>query len=126
MVFILVVGILVFGATAGALLGLRQYAVFGLLPVILVVALGAMAIGFASGYGSGAIVLVLVAAAAFPQLGYLMIWVAKAYRRSPTLPRAAQIAIGEELRTAFQLPEQLPPDMAEVVARIIEKEDVAG
>ena len=34
--------ILVFGVAAGAILGLRQYAVFGLLRVILVVAVGAI------------------------------------------------------------------------------------
>ena len=63
---------------------------------------------------------------AVPQLGYLMVRVAKAYRQSPTLARAAQIAIGEELRTTYQLSQQLPPDMAELVARITEKEDVGA
>ncbi len=55
-----------------------------------------------------------------------MVWVAKAYRQSPTLPRAAQIAIGEELRTAYQTCQELPSQIAELVARLIEKEDVVA
>ena len=116
--------VLIFGAAAGAILGLRPFRVFVLVPVILVAAAGAVANGFASGDDPRSIVSGLVAAVASPQIAYFVAAIAAHYLRSRaivrsrTLLHAMQISIGQELRTVYELPQELPPEMVALLAQM--------
>lgn len=67
--------ILIFGAAAGAILGLRHFKVWALAPLIIFAASGVVASGIATGLDRHNIILGLLAAVACPQIGYLMSFV---------------------------------------------------
>jgi hypothetical protein len=112
------VHVLVFGAAAGAILGLRSFAVFALLPVFLVVAVSAIAIGVTAGHDSLAIILAVLAAVASPQIGYFMSNVVSAYLHPPALPCAVQMTIGEDLRAVYQPAWDPPAQIVELLERM--------
>ncbi len=118
------IAVLIFGAAAGAVLGLRPFGVLVLAPVILLVAAGAIAAGLAANQNLGTVTLGLVAAVASPQIGYFVTAIAARYLRlraigwSPGLSRAMQMSIGQELRTSYELPQELPPEMVALLARM--------
>lgn len=67
--------ILILGAVAGAILGLRHYKVWALAPLIVFAASGVVANGIATGLDRRNIVLSLLAAVVCPQIGYFMSFV---------------------------------------------------
>ena len=67
--------ILILGAAAGSLLGLRHFKVWALVPLIVFAASGVVADGIATGLDRRSILLGLLAAVAGPQIGYLMSFV---------------------------------------------------
>lgn len=109
--------VVICGAATGAVLGLRPLRVFVLAPALLLVAVCALANGFASGPGPRTIVFGLMAAVACPQIAYFGAAIATQYLRSRavgrsrTLLHAMQLTIGQELRTMYELPRELPPEM---------------
>jgi hypothetical protein len=110
-------------ALAGAVLGLR-FKAFALVPVIVVVGLAIIMNGAGTDQGSRAILLTLLAAVACLQIGYFAVCILRAYlrvgvtRRGPDLLRALRTAIGEELKTSFAVPEELPPEMLALLKRM--------
>jgi hypothetical protein len=121
--------ILIFGAAAGGVvLGLRHLKVFALLPVILLVAAGAIAIGVATGLHPRTIAFGLLMTVLSPQIGYLVSAIgvpeflrARAANRIAALLSATRTAIGQELRTVFELPQELPREMAALLAQMTEQ-----
>ncbi len=114
--------VLIFGAAAGATLGLRSFSVFLLIPLIVVTAFGTMAVGVATGHGYGVILLNVLGAIMLPQLCYLAVLFAREHQRPigpPTLSREVQMAIGEELRAVYRIPpDDLPPEIVELLERV--------
>jgi hypothetical protein len=119
--------ILILGLVVGAVLAAGRFKVLALLPVILILAAGAVA----NSLDLRTIGLSLLVAVASPQIGYLVSSIAVKYivaeylririaNRLPTLLHAMQTEIGQELRTAFELPRELPREMAALLARINE------
>ena len=64
--------ILIFGAAVGAILGRCDFKVFALVPVMLLVAADAVAIGVATGLDLRTITFGLLVAVVSPQIGYLV------------------------------------------------------
>ena len=116
--------VLIFGAAAGAVLGLRPFRVFVLVPVILVMAAGTIANGFAGGHDPRTMVFGLMAAVASPQIAYIAAAIAAQYLRSraagrsQTVLHAMQMTIGQELRTVYEPPRELPPEMVALLAQM--------
>jgi hypothetical protein len=118
--------ILIFGAAAGGVvLGLRHLKVFALLPVILLVAAGAIAIGVATSLHPRTIAFGLLMTVLSPQIGYLVSAIGvpeflrvRATNRIAALLSATRTAIGQELRTVFELPQELPREMAVLLAQM--------
>jgi hypothetical protein len=121
--------ILIFGAAAGGVvLGLRHLKVFALLPVILLVAAGAIAIGVATSLNPRTIAFGLLMTVLSPQIGYLVSAIGvpeflrvRATNRIAALLSATRTAIGQELRTVFELPQELPREMAALLAQMTEQ-----
>jgi hypothetical protein len=115
--------VLTFVTLAGAILGLR-FKAFALVPVIVLVGLGIAVNGVGIDQGAGAILLTVLAAVACLQIGYLAVCILRAYlhvgatSRGPDLLRALRTAIGEELKTSFALPEELPPEILALLKRM--------
>jgi hypothetical protein len=121
--------ILIFGAAAGGVvLGWRHLKVFALLPVILLVAAGAIAIGVATSLNPRTIAFGLLMTVLSPQIGYLVSAIGvpeflrvRATNRIAALLSATRTAIGQELRTVFELPHELPREMAALLAQMTEQ-----
>ena len=114
--------VLLFGTAAGAIVALRRYKVFVLAPVMAIVAASSVANDVASGH---TILFGLVAAIVSPQVGYVMMAAAATeflhFRVSGQLPmlfRAMQMMIGQELRTVYELPQEVPPEMVALLTRM--------
>ena len=109
---------LLLGSSASGLaLGLARLKVFALIPATFILSLAAAAGGIIYGLGWGTIALTVIAGATILQSSYLiggLLSEAPSPHAAPRtslrsdLIRAAQFAIGEELRTQFQTPHDLP------------------
>ncbi len=64
--------VLIFGAGAGVILGLGRFKVLALLPVIVIVAAGAIGNGLATGLEPRIIAFGVLVAVVCPQIGYLV------------------------------------------------------
>ena len=64
--------VLIFGAVAGIILELGRFKILALLPVIVIVAAGAIANGLATGLEPRIIAFGVLVAVASPQIGYLV------------------------------------------------------
>jgi hypothetical protein len=109
----------IFGAAAGAVLALRRYTVFALVPVSVLFAAAAIVTG--SGHDPRTIVVEILGAVASPQFGYLAASSAAAYlraTRSSKLLQSMQAAIRQELGTAFEVPRSLPPELAILLTKL--------
>jgi hypothetical protein len=108
----------IFGVPIGALVASLRYPVFSLAPVVALFAAGALVTGIATGHDPRAIGIEVLGAIASPQLAYvatsLTIYLILSSRFVPTV----QTAIGQELRTAFEVPRGLPPKMAALVRKL--------
>jgi hypothetical protein len=105
----------ILSVAAGAVLALRHCTVFALVPVVIILAAGAMATGIATGHDPRTIAVEVLGAVLSTQFGYSAAIVAAAYVRaasSSKLLQSIQAAIGQELGTAFETPRDLPPEMA--------------
>ena len=121
--------ILIFGAAAGAILGRYHFKVFALVPVILVVVAAETARDVASGLDQRTAAFDLLMAVLCPQIGYLAIGVGVRYivaaylrmratRRRAVFLHTMQITIGQELKTAFELPQGLPQEMVALLTQM--------
>ena len=121
--------ILIFGAAVGAILGRCDFKVFALVPVMLLVAAGAVAIGVATGLDLRTIAFGLLVTVVSPQIGYLVGSVgvdymvaeylrARATNQRPVSLRAMQSMIGQELRAAFELPKAMPRELVVLLAQM--------
>jgi hypothetical protein len=121
--------LLMFGLATGAILAFAQFKVFTLLPVILLCGAVAFANCFATGLDPPTIALGLLVAIASPQIGYLAAAIGTRYtiaeylrvranNRLPALRHAMQTEIGQGLRTTFELPRDLPQEIAALLARM--------
>ena len=121
--------ILIFGAAVGAILGRCDFKVFALVPVTLLIAAGAVAIGVATGLDLRTIAFGLLVAVVSPQIGYLVgsvgvdYMVAKYLRvratnQRPILLRAMRSMIGQELKAAFELPKAMPRELAVLLTQM--------
>jgi hypothetical protein len=109
--------VLLSSSATGLALGLARLKVFAVIPATIVLSLTAAIGGVVFGLRWGTIALVVIAAATILQSSYLiggLLSEAPSQRAAPRaslrpdLIRAAQFAIGEELRTQFQTPHDLP------------------
>jgi hypothetical protein len=112
--------LVIFGAAVGAFIALRRYTVFALAPVIILFAAGAMMSGIATGHDPGTIGVEVLGAVASPQVGYVAVSIAAHLRAisSLRLLQSMQAAIGQELSTAFEVPRDLPPEMAALLRKL--------
>jgi hypothetical protein len=109
---------LLLGSSAtGLALGLARLKVLALIPATIVLSLTAAIGGVVFGLRWGTIALIVIAAATILQSSYLiggLLSEAPSPRAAPRtslrsdLIRAAQFAIGEELRLEFETPHELP------------------
>ena len=120
--------ILIFGAAVGAILGRCDFKVFALVPVMLLVAAGAVAIGVAT-LDLRTFAFGLLVAVVSPQIGYLVGSVGvdymvaeylrvRATNQRPVLLGAMQSMIGQELRAAFELPKAIPHELVVLLAQM--------
>jgi hypothetical protein len=119
---------LLLGSSAtGLALGLARLKVLALIPATIVLSLTAVVGGVIFGLRWGTIALTVVAAATILQSSYLiggLLSEAPSPRPAPRtslradLIRAAQFAIGEELRTEFQTPHDLPRQLRTRMKRL--------
>jgi len=109
--------LLLSSSATGLALGLARLKVFAVIPATIVLSLTAVIGGVVFGLRWGTIALIVIAAATILQSCYLiggLLSEAPSPRAAPRtnlrldLIRAAQFAIGEELRTQFQMPHDLP------------------
>jgi hypothetical protein len=116
--------ILILGVSLGAIAGLRRSRVFALAPVILLIAAGAIASDGATGQDPRVVMLDLLAAVAFPQIGYVIAGYlsTRAIIRGPVLFRAMQTAIGDELTTLYALPQEMPLRMIGLLKQLNEQQ----
>jgi hypothetical protein len=107
-----------FGVPIGALVALHRYPVFSLAPVVALFAAGAIVTGIATGHDPRTIGIEALGAIASPQLAYIAasftVYLILFSRLLPTVGAA----IGHELRTAFEAPRDLPPQMAALVMKL--------
>jgi hypothetical protein len=111
----------ILSVAAGAVLALRHCTVFALVPVVIILAAGAMATGIATGHDPRTIAVEVLGAVLSTQFGYSAAIVAAAYVRaasSSKLLQSIQAAIGQELGTAFETPRDLPPEMAVLLKKL--------
>jgi hypothetical protein len=119
--------IVIFGAVGGTFLGLRQFRVVALVPVIFVVAGAAIVRGAVIGLDAHTMIYSLAAAVAVPQFAYFVAALPAGYvhlrhiRWSSRLLHTMQIAIGQELRSVYDLPHQLPREMVALLEQMNEK-----
>ena len=116
-----VAGILLMSSSAtGVTAGLAQLKVFALIPATIIFSLITTIGGVVIGLQWGAIALAVIANATILQSSYLVAGLLSEARSPRTvsrtnlrteLIRAAQVAIGEELRTHFQAPHDLPSSL---------------
>jgi membrane protein DedA with SNARE-associated domain len=109
--------LLLCSSAIGLALGLARLKVFALIPATLILSLAVPIVGVETGLHWGMIVLSVIAAATIVQSSYLIgaiLSEAPSPRAAPhtslrlDLIRAAQFAIGAELRTQLQTPHDLP------------------
>jgi len=109
--------LLLSSSATGLALGLARLKVFAVIPATIFLSLTAVFGGVVFGLRWGTIALIVIAAATILQSCYLiggLLSEAPSQRAAPRtnlrldLIRAAQFAIGEELRTQFQTPHGLP------------------
>jgi hypothetical protein len=114
MLFVLV------GAAAGAYLTTRSYTVFALFPVVVFCAAGAMLTGIAASSDPRIIAVEVLGAIASPQIAFVVVSLRTYLRATSPLPllHSMQTAIGRELRTEFELPRGLPPEMTALVIKL--------
>jgi membrane protein DedA with SNARE-associated domain len=112
--------VLLSSSATGLALGLARLKVFAVIPATIVLSLTAAIGGVVFDLRWGTITLVVIAAATILQSSYLIggllseapsLRAAPRTSLQPDLIRAAQFAIGEELRTQFQMPHGLPPEL---------------
>lgn len=111
---------LLVGAAVGAHLTTRFYTVFALFPMVVFFAAGAMLTGIVSRNDPKIIAVEVLGAIALPQIAFIIVSVG-AYLRATSrlrLLQSMQTAIGHELRTAFEVPCGLPPQMAALVIKL--------
>jgi hypothetical protein len=116
--------IFILGAVTAVFFGLRSFSVSVLAPVILLVVAVAIAKSVATGEGPGTVTFGLLAAVVAPQIGYFAAIIAAEYLHarpvgsSATLPHAVQVAVGQELRNKYELPQTQPPRMVMLLAQM--------
>jgi len=118
---------LTFGAAIGVILGFYRFKVLILAPAILLVMIGAVVNGFMTGLGPRAFAFGILAAVVALQIGYLFGFAAVGILRpwtndrTPILLHAMQRAIGQELKAAFELPQELPPEIVAILSQMNER-----
>jgi hypothetical protein len=76
---IMMTAVLIFGAAIGIVLGLARFKVLALLPVVVIIAAGAIGSGIASGLEFRAIALAVLVAVVSPQIAYLASFLAAGF-----------------------------------------------
>ena len=111
---------LVCGAAGGAVAGFCRARIFGLAPIILLVGVVAITCAGAGGRALPIIGLGFLAAIIALQVGYVIIGYlsTRTAISEPLLFRAAQQAIGNELKSLFAPPQKLPPEMVILLERL--------
>jgi hypothetical protein len=120
-----ITGLVVFTGAAGALLGFRQLKVFVLVPASLLAAIAAILHSHVTGQDFRATVIDFIVSISSLQIGYLVgsiadefFMVAKSPDKVSELFYVVRTSIGQELQAVFELPRDLPPEMAAVLARL--------
>jgi hypothetical protein len=104
----------------GAYLTTRLYTVFALFPMVVFFATGAMLTSIVSRNDPKIIAVEVLDAIAWPQIAFVIVSLG-AYLRATSRSRllqSMQTAIGHDLRTAFEMPCGLPPQMAALVIKL--------
>jgi hypothetical protein len=120
-----ITGIVVFGGVAGAFLALRQLKIFVLVPASLLAVICVILHSRVTGEDLRATIIDFIVSVSSLQIGYLagsiadgFFVVAKSPVKVPELLHVVRTSIGQELQAVFELPRDLPPEMAAVLARL--------
>jgi uncharacterized protein (DUF2062 family) len=111
----------VFGAAVGIFLALDPFNVLILLPATLLVVSAAVPLG---SHSLVTIILNPLCAVASLEISYVLVGVVWKYlptrvgANSAELVRTVRTAVGRELNTHFQLPGDVPPEMAAMLAKL--------
>jgi hypothetical protein len=97
---------------------MKRNPVFSLVPVVAFFASGAMVTGIAAGHDARIIGVEILGSVASPQLAFLAASVTAYLIRFSRLLPSVQAAIGRELRTAFEVPSTVPPEMATLLTKL--------
>ncbi len=113
---------LIFGAAIGVILALCRFKVLILAPAILLAALGAVVSGLMTGLGPHAFAFSCLGAVVALQIGYsfgsVVLEILRPRTNDRIFQQAMQRAIGRELKAAFELPQELPPQMIAILSQI--------
>jgi hypothetical protein len=107
-----------FGVAAGVSCALLRYPLLPLLPMGALLAAGAALTGIALGTHPGVIVAEVFGAIAAPQFVYVAISLTDHLTRLARLIPQAQAAIGKQLSSELEVPRDLPPELATLVAQL--------
>lgn len=120
------IAISIFGGIIGLLIGLRCTALV-LIPVTFLVAVSTAGYGLATHQSSAAVLMGLLAAFLFPQIGFALAiyWRKRSFGRPSALMRAAQMAIGQEM-AKLPLPQEMPLHMLLLLDRLERQKVFSG
>ena len=103
---------------AGALCALLRYRVFLLLPAGILSAIGVVLTGITLGAHPGVVALEAFGSIAAQQVAFLAVGLTHDLVRSTRLIPHIQAVIGKELATELEVPRDLPPKLAVLVAQL--------
>jgi hypothetical protein len=120
--------LLLCSSATGLALGLARLKVFALIPATIVWSLTAVVAGVLFGVHWGTTAVTLVGGAAILQFSYLVVGLLSEAPKPSATPRAslrldlirtAQFAIGEELRSQFQIPGDMPRQLRTTMNQLV-------
>jgi hypothetical protein len=109
---------IVLGAATGALFAFLRYPVLPLVPISASLATAALSIGIALGNHPAMIAFEVLGSVAAPQFTFVAVSLTNHLIRSTALIPHAQAAIGRQLRSELEVPHNLPPELAALVAQL--------
>ena len=108
-----------FGVAAGVSLAFLRYPFLPMPPIGVLLAVGAVLMGIASGTHPGVIAAEVFGSIAAPQFAFVAVSLTDHLIRSSRLIPQVQAAIGRQLRAELEAPRSLPPELAALVTQLV-------